>query len=302
MAGSLSSENEEKLTEVVRRYPVIYDKSEPGHRDNNTVENAWKEVISLVDFVDDTKQAKAFFQNIKKRYCKYRQNLTNADKTGTSLAEKEAAIKSFEPYRYLQWLDTFIAKRESKSNLPRTTASLIMPKPVLQTQPADSHPEETEEALSDTDSEGETESPASTAPALKKPETPPATPASGSKRKCSSRKQTGIKDEDVELNILKDMHEDIKRKRKLMEAAKDREPTQEELFGQMISLELAKFGEYEKAMITHEIRNVLFKYQMAKYNATNTREVPDYVPNNLSAHTWPNANNFSQHDGKSNFY
>ena len=72
MAGSLSSENEEKLIEVVRRYPVIYDKYEPGHRDN-TVENAWKEVVSLVDFVDDTKQAKAFFQNIKKRYCKYRQ-------------------------------------------------------------------------------------------------------------------------------------------------------------------------------------------------------------------------------------
>ena len=77
---------------------------------------------------------------------------------------------------------------------------------------------------------------------------------------------------------------------------------------------------------------------MAKYNATNnnslnlSREVPDYLPNNLSAHTWPNnlsahtwpnnlsahtwpnnlsahtwpnANSFSQNlhtDGKSNLY
>ena len=47
------------------------------------------------------------------------------------------------------------------------------------------------------------------------------------------------------------MHEDMKSKQKLMEAANDSEPTQEELFGRMIPLELAKFGEYEKAM-THE--------------------------------------------------
>ena len=106
MAGFISSENEEKLTEVVRMYPVIYDKSEPGHREKNTVENAWKEVVMFVDFVVDTKQAKAFFHNIKKRYCKYRLSLIKADKTGTSLAEKEAAIKSFEPYRYLHLIVT----------------------------------------------------------------------------------------------------------------------------------------------------------------------------------------------------
>ena len=110
MAGSLSAENEEKLSEVVRRYPVIYDKSEAGHRDNNIVLNAWKEVIALVDFVNDTKEAKILFQNIRKRYCKYRLNLAKADKTGTSLAEKEAAMKAFQPYGYLQWwLDKFIA-------------------------------------------------------------------------------------------------------------------------------------------------------------------------------------------------
>ena len=106
MAGSLSAENEEKLAEVVRRYPVIYDKSEAGHRDNNIVSNAWKEVIALVDFVNDTKEAKILFQNIRKRYCKYRLNLTKADKTGSYISQ--AAMKAFQPYRYLQWLDKFI--------------------------------------------------------------------------------------------------------------------------------------------------------------------------------------------------
>ena len=106
-------------------------------------------------------------------------------------------------------------------------APYVMPKPaVLQSQSADCHPEETEGALSDTATEGEAESPASTAIALKKPETPLTTPASGSNRKCNkwpSRNQTGIKHkEDVELNILKEMHKDIKSKRKLMEAANDR--------------------------------------------------------------------------------
>ena len=138
MAGSLS---------------VIYDKSEAGHRDNNIVLNAWKEVIALVDFVNDTTEEKILFQNIRKRYCKYRLKLTKADKTGTSLAEKEAAMKAFQPYRYLQWLDKFIAKRDSKSNLPRPTDSLIMPyhydyvmpePAVLQSQRADCYPEETE--------------------------------------------------------------------------------------------------------------------------------------------------------------
>ena len=40
------SEDFEKLCEVVRDYPILYDKSQKGYKERDAVENAWNEVSS----------------------------------------------------------------------------------------------------------------------------------------------------------------------------------------------------------------------------------------------------------------
>ena len=41
---ALSVQENEKLAEVVRKYPCLYDKSRKEYKDKTVVENAWKEV------------------------------------------------------------------------------------------------------------------------------------------------------------------------------------------------------------------------------------------------------------------
>ena len=57
---------EETLAEAIRQFPVIFDKTEKGHKERDTVENAWREVVKDVDFLSDVKSAKLMFDNLKK--------------------------------------------------------------------------------------------------------------------------------------------------------------------------------------------------------------------------------------------
>ena len=58
---------EETLAEAVRQFPVIFDKTEKGHKERDTVENAWREVVKSVDFLSDVKSAKLMFDSLKKK-------------------------------------------------------------------------------------------------------------------------------------------------------------------------------------------------------------------------------------------
>ena len=80
-------------------------------------ENAWTAVSNSLDFVDSPTKAKVYFENLKKRHTKKRNDVRKSEKSGTSLAEKEKALNSFKPYEYLSWLDQFIATRASKTNI-----------------------------------------------------------------------------------------------------------------------------------------------------------------------------------------
>ena len=52
---SLSIEDNERLSEVVRQFPCLYDKSKKEYKDKNVVENAWKNVAQNLDFIPDGK-------------------------------------------------------------------------------------------------------------------------------------------------------------------------------------------------------------------------------------------------------
>lgn len=68
----MSSEGlDELLSEAVREYPALYDKSRKGHHDKALLKNCWVKVAEVCGLEDD-KEATRLFGNLKKRYNKAR--------------------------------------------------------------------------------------------------------------------------------------------------------------------------------------------------------------------------------------
>ena len=59
----LSLVDEEKLSETVRNFPVLYDKSKKGYKGRDAVQNAWTEVARSLDFIEHWDDAKNLFEN-----------------------------------------------------------------------------------------------------------------------------------------------------------------------------------------------------------------------------------------------
>ena len=60
---NLSLLEEEKLTEIVRDFPVLYDKSHQGYKEHDAVGNAWSEVATSLEFLENGDMAKLCFEN-----------------------------------------------------------------------------------------------------------------------------------------------------------------------------------------------------------------------------------------------
>ena len=95
----MSSEGiDEMLSEAVREYPALYDKSKKGHHDRNLIKNCWIKVAEVCGLEDD-KEANRLFGNLKKRYNKARSKA----KLPSGSAPKYS--KKLESYAYLSWLN-----------------------------------------------------------------------------------------------------------------------------------------------------------------------------------------------------
>ena len=62
----LSLVDEEKLSETVRNFPVLYDKSKKGYKERDAVQNAWTEVARSLDFIENWDHAKKFIRKFQK--------------------------------------------------------------------------------------------------------------------------------------------------------------------------------------------------------------------------------------------
>ena len=80
------------------------------------------------------------------------------------------------------------------------------------------------------------------------------------KRKLNESSRSALL-EDMDFSIYSDIRDMVKlRNEKLRPALK--EESKEELFGRTLAFELKQFPQYEKVMAKHELRSVMFKYQM----------------------------------------
>ena len=53
MAFSLCLAEEERLAEVVKVFPCLYDKTTKGYKEKDVVANAWNSVAEQLNFIED---------------------------------------------------------------------------------------------------------------------------------------------------------------------------------------------------------------------------------------------------------
>ena len=61
----LSLLEEKQLSETVRNFPVLYDRSKKGFMVRDAVKNAWTEVARSLDFIENWDDARNLFENFK---------------------------------------------------------------------------------------------------------------------------------------------------------------------------------------------------------------------------------------------
>ena len=103
---------DEMLSEAVREYPALYDKSKKGHHDRNLIKNCWIKVAEVCGLEDDN-EANRLFGNLKKRYNQARSKA----KLPSGSAPKYS--KKWESYAYLSWLNPYIVLRSTKTNISK---------------------------------------------------------------------------------------------------------------------------------------------------------------------------------------
>ena len=92
---------EEELSETVRQYPCLYEKSKKGHHDKNMIKNCWREIG-----LEDGDVAERLFTNLKKRYNKARSTANCG--TGSSRKTAINKTKKLDELSYLSWLTPYI--------------------------------------------------------------------------------------------------------------------------------------------------------------------------------------------------
>ena len=64
---ALTVQENEELAEVIRRYPCLYDKSRKEYKDKNVAENACKEVVNQLEFIESGESYNFFLKNLSVR-------------------------------------------------------------------------------------------------------------------------------------------------------------------------------------------------------------------------------------------
>lgn len=55
MAFVLCLADEERLSEVIKNFPCLFDKSAKGYKEKDVTANAWESVASKLEFITDGK-------------------------------------------------------------------------------------------------------------------------------------------------------------------------------------------------------------------------------------------------------
>lgn len=240
MTAPLSLREEEMLAEIVKMYPVLYDKQVKGYKEKDVITHVWEDVAKALDFVENSTKAQSLFINLKKKYQRKRRELKESQ-SGPSEAVTRAE-KALRPYEFLNWLDDFFLTRQGRRTIDAEESdgesyacwencnAAYMPREI--------HKEEPDDVSSSDDSHK----------------------ISKTFKKVQKRKRAEIAQsiDGNDVLIMNDFHG--KRAKNFLEENK------EDLFCRSLAADLKDLPPYERCTAKNEISNVVFKYQMAVMN------------------------------------
>ena len=106
---------EEELTNEVRNFLCLYDKSSNDYKDKVKTGNAWKAVDEAVGLEDG--EGQKLFENIKKKYSKKRIQLKKAKQSGAGRDDIDMFHTHLDEYSFLAWLDPYMKMRDTTTNI-----------------------------------------------------------------------------------------------------------------------------------------------------------------------------------------
>ena len=106
--------NNEKLSELVKLYPCLYNKQESDFKKEDMKQRAWNEIAKELDLASG-KEAEQLWNNLKKLLSKRRTKLKEVDVSGASAAPVNKARKSLEELNYLSWLFPYVRSKKQST-------------------------------------------------------------------------------------------------------------------------------------------------------------------------------------------
>ena len=286
---------DEKLSEIVRKHPCLYDKTKKGYKDKNATRNAWV-IVARELGVDEGKlhpfackfsflirllfhclymglnakptcisgeRAKRLFDNLKKRLNKRRNDLRRAERSGTSSSAVTLAEARLEPYQFLAWLQPYIRTRTTIKNL-NVSQSLKNPIPSMSAAPSHEvvviNDVKGEEIAFSNDNDNvslyTSSNDGGTTPALGvKRKSPIDSDISEVLQKPKWQNNRPNLD-NIEVRPLKTME-------RVSETSKEEEKKDDcDIFGMLVAVELKKLTNYNKMVAKQQIQNLIFQLQM----------------------------------------
>ena len=236
-------------------------------------------------------KAKHCFDNFKKRYLKKKNALKKVNRSGTSSSVVEKAKKDLDPYLFFSWYDDFTRPRASKANVPPDNYCDYDSDSVADTDINDGDRDEIREEDENGSEIKENEQTSEDQSSYSK------YTSQGNKRKCSSSEQTdedqsmsskytsqGNKRkssssskrplDDPDLQMMKEMVSNIKKRRENAQSSSDAE----DIYCQSLAAELRQFSPLDRCLIKREFNETLFNYQMKKFSAQSS---PNFAPGRI---------------------
>lgn len=216
-------------------------------------------------------QAKTLFENLRKRYNKKKNDLKKSRRSGAGTTDIEKVERALAPYKFLSWLDNFTYTRESKTNLDLSAKE----DSILENEDEDGCGES--DAVIDEDKPHDNNSNDSNENFVRVNSKLP-----NEKRKKRKECHQSSDLDQAKVLLIKSLKEDIQNQKK--HAIKELNPV--DLFVSSLGADLKTLSERDFILAKHEIQNIVFKYQMARYGQ-------EPVPNSLSSRLNNNNSNNS---------
>ena len=232
--------------------------------------------------------AKQLFENLTKRFCKRRISAMKASKSGSGKKDVEESENDLREYQFLTWLCPFIRSRKSKSNFPdeEDQKEPIEQSTIRQYDDDDDGDDDIgndnndDHPLENGDNSKNDEPICEMNEKRKDDETPNRT-----------KKRRG---NDIAITNEKGKHELMSSISKYMASRMEKPPpapkTEDEVFGNMIAMQMAKLTGIFKVQAQHEINNTVFRFIMAQENSRTTpKSFPSPIPYNLPTQPSPSC-------------